>query len=203
MDFDGLKKGDTVTVGTIQEITGKTYGTQEYAFAALALRDRIMYELRLRGLLVTVVCDGGSLRILTDVEASQYNSAQTHAYLHRAARSHHQLLEVDPTQLTPEERAEWERSVFVGGKYIQALAMARKEVKAVCYRRSVPGLPSGGMNTGVSDVSNDSSRDQGHRPTDPSQRPAGGPAVRMDTGNQENHQQEEEDGGGLGAAQLA
>jgi hypothetical protein len=141
LDFDALKKGDEIEADRLESITNTKRGTDQYNLAVLALRARIMQELKDRGKFVTVAVVKGCLRLLTDEQAALYNARMYRAGFQRAGRSLKRLAKVDVGNLTDQQKQDHERTLLVFGKMLQAAKTARREIAATPYQRTLPGIP--------------------------------------------------------------
>jgi hypothetical protein len=163
LDFESLKKGDTITSAQIEEITGvgRNCG-DEYDFQVLRLRFRIMQERRRMGMPVYVRVKSGELVILTDAEASVEQARRAEQAIDRLADANQCLQEVDVNNLREDEQRQHERRQLVAGSMLVGAIGARKDaIKAIPYKRSTPGLPApnestpGASNSGGTDTNND------------------------------------------------
>lgn len=115
MDFLALAKGDYIDPEKCQKITRKQAGTCPYQLALLGLAKRIEKEMAALGEPVTVKQEGAGLRILTDLESSEYNMKQMRSHVIGTYRRARHLVEVDSTEFTPEQdRAHQERLRVAG-----------------------------------------------------------------------------------------
>lgn len=142
LDFDALNKGDQIPQERLEEITGTRRGTQEHSFAVLALRGRIMAELRDRGKHVSVRISHGALQVLTDEQAAVYNVRLFRHGLRKSVRSYKRLANVNAQGLDSAQKRDHDRNLLVLGKMLAAARRARREeLKVTAHVRSVPGLP--------------------------------------------------------------
>lgn len=140
IDFDTIEKGSNVSPEAIEHAYGLRRTDPKYRLKQLDLRDRIVDELAVRGLRVTVKLVGDSLRVLTDEEAARYNPDMFDRSIRGAARAHQRNTHVDPSQLTEEQRARHERNLEVQGKMLQGVRSARRSAVLTPARRRTPGL---------------------------------------------------------------
>jgi hypothetical protein len=142
INIDTLTKGDYISVVHLQEITGEIEGTDEYAFAIMAFKQELEAELQKRlGKKLTIKCENGGLRILTDPEAAEYNARQIEQSKRRIYRAHDRNMDVDEANLSPQERAVHYRRLELGSKYVQALKKVSRQVGVEPHKRNSPGLP--------------------------------------------------------------
>jgi hypothetical protein len=143
LDFETLKKGDSIPPARLEQLTEQTRGTDSYNLAVLALRERIVRECRDRGKNFTVAVVKGALRILTDEEAAVYNVRTFRAGFRRSGHSLRRLAKVNTAALSDPQKKEHERTLIVFGKMLQAArsARARTAIELSEHRRGVPGIP--------------------------------------------------------------
>lgn len=121
IDVNALSKGELLNHDTLEKATGKKRDTQEYAFAVMGLQHNINSNT-----LMTAKITPDGLRILTDSEASEYNHGQFRQALGRTVRRHGKSLQVDASQLSPEEQKKHERQLINQSRIVQAISTARK-----------------------------------------------------------------------------
>lgn len=142
LDFDALKKGDTIPPDRLEQLTGCERGTSKYQLAVLTLRERIVKECHERGREFTVAIIKGALRILTDSEASLYNARAFKGKFRGAGRALKRAARVDTSNLDDGQKKEHERNLIVFGKMLQAARSARAAIAATPHQRTTPGLPA-------------------------------------------------------------
>jgi len=142
IDFDILEKGDVIPTSDLEALTGEVYGTSAYSLAILKYQMEIRNRLADRGLFVTVKCDRGALRILTDSEASQYNFDRCRAHVRGIVQSHSRAVNVDVAILGKADITAHTRRLAISGHFVQAVLNARKTLPVTGHKRKTPGLPS-------------------------------------------------------------
>lgn len=141
LDFDAIAKGDQWTPDELEQITSTRRGTTQYQFACLELRMRIMRECLDRGKPVTAAMVKGSLRVLTDEEASLYNAKIFRVGQRKSARSLGRLSRVNIANLTESQKQEHERNILVFGRMLAASRRAQRgQLKLIAHARQVPGI---------------------------------------------------------------
>lgn len=136
LDFQAIKKGDSIGASRIERITGCVAGSQKYQLAALALRERIMTE---RPEVVATI-SGHDIRILTDEEATDYIDRTNQQRLRSIGRYNRRLVQVDTTGFDSDLRRKHERRVIVNSAmYLAAVQARRREVSLSPHARSIPG----------------------------------------------------------------
>jgi hypothetical protein len=141
LDFDALQKGDSIPPDRLEKLTETVRGTDVYNLAVLALRERIIRELRDREKHFTVAMVKGSLRVLTDSEAALYNARAFKAKFRGAGYALRRAARVDQSRLEDGQRKEHERNLITFGKMLQAAKAARRAISATPHERTTPGLP--------------------------------------------------------------
>jgi hypothetical protein len=126
-DYDALGKGDVITVERLQDLTGLTYGTTAFSLQVLRYQKVIEDELLARGRAVTVCSEKGSLRILTDAEASEYGAKLFASRFRQMMTAHRGCLRVDVTNLDDEQKAAHGRTLLTQGAMLAAARTAKRE----------------------------------------------------------------------------
>lgn len=110
LDTSNLNKGDVITVDQVRAVAKADPGSSKYAWTLLKLSRFVTRKLAERGLKVTVCSIKGQLRILTDAEAEEYNvrAAKYGKRKIRRAATRHAL--IDLSNLTPEQRLQWDKN---------------------------------------------------------------------------------------------
>lgn len=140
-DFDTMQKGQLISAGELEQVTGEKSGTDKFDFAVLALRTTIETELWKRGHMWTLSgkgCEGG-LKILTDAEAAVYNEERFKTGISIAAKAHGRALGVDVAELTAEQRAAHDRALCNQAAQLMAMKEAKK-LTLRAYKRDTPSL---------------------------------------------------------------
>lgn len=139
LDFDALKKGDTISLAELEDILSIRSDDPSFPLKRLALQQQIESEMDERGNPVTVATRKGQIVILTDDQAAEYNPHCFRLYQRRMAKAHARTLAVDPGELTDIQRRQHEQNVMVQTRVLAAGQEARQlALRAV--RRSVPKL---------------------------------------------------------------
>jgi hypothetical protein len=125
LDFDELQKGDTLTSERLTEVTGKKPKTDEYRFAILGLQ-ALIHE---RTDLVAKIQSDGSIRILTDPEASDHNDKLHLQGKRMMIVRHHMMSRVDIDNLTDGQRKRHDQRVMLQSRYVTALAREAKQIR--------------------------------------------------------------------------
>jgi hypothetical protein len=107
IDIDKLEKGQVISVGEVERLTGVSFHHRRFALELLQLRDFIVMERMRIGRPLSVRSANGSLVINTDAQASQYHHQLAMSKIRGFIRQTAYLAAfVDPTKLTDDERRE-------------------------------------------------------------------------------------------------
>lgn len=136
LDFDTIKKGDTITEPVCREIIGTAKTEEQYQIGLLGLKQQIERELMQRGIVATIKITRKTIEVLTDAQASEYNEARQNYALKSFVTSHRRMLGVDSSKLTGQQVVEHDRRLTNGATYLTALTEARKTIKGVASATS-------------------------------------------------------------------
>lgn len=144
LDFDEIQKGDVISPAQLEEITGRKIGTTKYQLAVLQLSSRIAKECADRNKPVSIAVMKGTLCVLTDEQASEYEHQQFKSRFRGAGRAHRRAVAVNVGRLSDVQKKKHERNVFVQAGMLQAARTQRRRLIAQAHKRTVPGLPASG-----------------------------------------------------------
>ncbi len=135
LDFSALRKGSLITNDQLEQILGVNYKErpEEFRLKTLGLQARIHDTL---GFTALIKRDG--LRILTDSEAQAVNHNRFGRHLRGARRRHELALEVDPVNLTEEERHSHDESLIRESRILNSI---RSELRKVTMEERATLLP--------------------------------------------------------------
>ncbi len=140
-DYDTLDKGSFIPPERIESLIGLRRDHAQYSLRVLRLCERITEELAAREKRVTVVGDNHGIRILTDMEASEYNNRAADIAYGKMARSLARLRAVDPTEFDGDLKRLHERRLLVVGHMLRGARQGRKEaLRLEAHERSTPAL---------------------------------------------------------------
>lgn len=140
VDWDSLKKGDFIDRERCEKIVDCPSDSPKYALKLLSFKETVEREMADRGKPVTVRVDHGSLKILTDSEASAYNEDRQRASLRAFSRGHRRNVAVDVAELNDEDKAKHERRLLVGGTILTAIQSARSKLSLIKHKDERPKL---------------------------------------------------------------
>jgi hypothetical protein len=138
IDYDALKKGDSIGPGRLVEILGVRQTHPRWQLKLLALQQEIERELWDRGKPWTVAIRKGFIAVLTDSEAAEYNRRRFLSAQRSLHRSHRRNSAVDQANLAESERAMHHRAIHVEGVQLAAMLAARRELGPRPYERQFP-----------------------------------------------------------------
>lgn len=138
-DTDGLNKGDTIAPEIIEYAYGISRAQPNYRWALLRARKFVVSAFKVRGVVVTVVIRGDSLKICTDDEQYMPNIRTIATGQRKMRRGHGRMVGADRSKMSPETLAKHDRAVEVNGRKLAAMrAVTMPELPAVS-ERSTPG----------------------------------------------------------------
>lgn len=141
LDFDALDKGSVVGPDVIREAYGIPPTSHLYSGKQVELAIRIERELKARGKRVTCRCDHFDILVLDDPGASRHNRRLFRKGVKRLHRAFRKLAEVDRGNLDEGQRKDHDRALVVNGAMLAGINEARREIQAIAYKRTTPGLP--------------------------------------------------------------
>lgn len=135
IDYDALEKGSTISVDELERITGKKSSSYAFALAVLGFVQKLQERLEDRGMECIVVQQKRGLRILTDIEATEYAYAEFEKHSRAMGRNLRRQLSVDPSGFNDTQKEDHDRRVHRMGFIYSAVKRARREVKHI----EIPG----------------------------------------------------------------
>lgn len=129
MDFDALSKGDVIDSEHLQRVTRCEAGTSAYQLKLLAVKNEIERRLAQRDYPVTCKIEKNAIRILSDLEASEYNEGQGELAVRKAYRSLRRLANVDPRNMTEQQQKEHSRRLIAMGATCAAIRETRRNLR--------------------------------------------------------------------------
>lgn len=142
IDIDNLNKGDVISLQEIQKVIGIDPDDDQRAFdlARLALMAKIDTDLQRIGKQFTVAQVKGEIKVLTDEEASVYNSKRLGNAIRTMQKAHIKISSVETGDFDDELKGKHERRVYVSSKFMQSVDNVRKELRLLPHRRNTPTL---------------------------------------------------------------
>lgn len=141
IDYDLVKKGDLFTIEELEKILSRRRDHKQFPFYLMGFAKNIEREMASRGQVVTVAQVNGSLKVLTDQEASIYNHDMFARNIRGLIHCHQRALGVDVVDFKEDERKTHDRMLEVQGKTLQAVSRVRIELPTWPHRRLLPGVP--------------------------------------------------------------
>ncbi len=131
IDYDALEKGSVISVEELEHITSKKANTYAFGLAVLAFSQKLQERLEERGLDCVIAQEKRGIKILTDIEASQYSNAEFNKHVRGMSRNLKRILSVDTSEFDSDQRvlhdARTNRMSFIHA----ATRKARREVKHI------------------------------------------------------------------------
>jgi len=109
IDTTGIKKGDILSADLLTQIVKVGPESKNYQWKILKLKDFIAKAMANRGEAATLVIRGNAIHVLTDAEAGPYNARMGKLGARRIRRSRARHAVIDLSNLTPDQRVEWDR----------------------------------------------------------------------------------------------
>lgn len=130
MDVRPLKKGDLISIETIERETGISHGDDRWPFALMQMSKYIETQRRNLGMPVTPAIRRGILMILTDSDAARTNARRTVKRIGGMRRDFRRNSEVDIRKLSQEERQKHDREMQRMAFQLQAIKKPRREYES-------------------------------------------------------------------------
>jgi len=124
-EWENVTAGSVIRAAELEAITRLVCGTVKYRVALLKLRADLMEVLAERGLNYAVKIHGDELHVLSAPESSEYNHDMVRAGLRRTVGYHRRNMEVNPEELTDDQRAQHERNLISDGNVVAAILATR------------------------------------------------------------------------------
>ena len=141
-DTDGLAKGDTVAIETLERAYSVTRGTEAYQFAWMQAKAFVVRRFADRGEVITVVYRDGDLVILTDEGQVEYNAESFRRGIRTARRAHSRMLGADRSKIADAKALEMhDRRLEVQGRVLGAVARESRVPALAAATRTAPALP--------------------------------------------------------------
>ncbi len=134
IDVDKLHKGQIIPTDELEALVGFASSSEPFRFAVLTIQTYINTRTTM-----TAVFRKDGLHILTDSQASGYNSRRFDRGLFHAQDRFRKGTEVDMANLTPAEAQQHLRNICNQGRFIAGIAATRRQIATEAHRRSIPG----------------------------------------------------------------
>lgn len=135
IDYDALEKGGTISVEELEHITGKKSSTYAFGLAVLAFSQNLQERLEERGLDCVIAQEKRGIKILTDIEASQYSSAEFNKHVRGMGRNLKRILSVDTSEFDADQRALHDARAGRMSFIYAATRKARREVRHIDVKK--------------------------------------------------------------------
>lgn len=140
IDYEAIKKGDSIPVDKVERLVGVSRTDARFSLLAMQMAKQIERDLHINKKMWTVRTEGGSIRVLTDAEASHYNHSRQRRDRRSMFRRFALNSAVDATLLSDDQKQQHDRAMEVDGRYIQAMRSTRAQLSAETYRRNTPTM---------------------------------------------------------------
>lgn len=143
-DFAALKKGDVIPADEVERIVQCRRTDRLYSRKVAGLCERVADGiLATQQMHVTVCQKEDTIRILTDMEASAYNTRAFREFTGRRLRAHHRLVVVATEYLSNEVRERHRDEVIAQGRILQAEMEEKRRLKEERRMLGIrPALPA-------------------------------------------------------------
>jgi hypothetical protein len=138
-----FEKGQFISPEIIENILGEQRTSPSYQFGSMKLVKDIKKHMSDHGIHVTVISESYGIRILTDSEASAYNTKRYCKGLEIIERSYDDAKSVDANNLTKEEEEiHNKRLVFIGRGIDSIKQEYKKDIKIPLghYKNNLPRM---------------------------------------------------------------
>jgi len=142
IDVSGLTAGDVIEQPQCEQVIGfaRNENKYEYQFALMQLVDYVMKLLWKDGRKLTVVSDGGSVKVLTHQEASEYNAARFEGANAKMRRCHQRLLAVDCGSFDVDALHYHNQSIIKTSSILSAIKSTRATIRVEPYKSNEPKM---------------------------------------------------------------
>jgi len=140
LDFTELRKGDIISVAELERLFGFSRSMNAYSLATMQLCNDISRYFRSIGEIVTVCTRDYAIHILRDSEAAEYNALKFKHGIDTADRAHERALAVDIGNLKQEEVLRHDRKLYIQGRILQSIRVARKKACRVVAHHKGEGM---------------------------------------------------------------
>lgn len=130
IDFESVAAGSVLSEADCEKLFGVTYGVDpvQYQFKLMQLSDYVERELAKRGDMLTVVCDGRTVRVLSHEEASIYNQRHFDNAIKKMRKCNRRLTAVDIREMSQEQIAQHDKSLVRQSRILMAIKSKTRDV---------------------------------------------------------------------------
>lgn len=120
-DVTDLQQGDCIDVNECERLLEISNQHKDYAMAVMTLAKQIEYNLWRTGRQFTVCTTGGSIRVLTNAEAIEYNEATFEAGKRKMRLANRRSIAIDTSGLTDALRVQHSDNLAKQGRILSAM----------------------------------------------------------------------------------
>lgn len=139
IDFDSIEKGSVISRYELVKILGKCED-YEFQYRLVGFSEYVRKELWNRGKHFTVRIKDFTIEILSDEEASDYNTDHFSKGLKKLRKAHRQILAVDSSEFASEQRQRHDRAIVVQAAILSGIRESRRGLGPIPAKRKTPGL---------------------------------------------------------------
>jgi hypothetical protein len=140
IDVSNLQAGDIIEQENCEQIIGfqRAKKMYEFGFELMQLAEYVQANLWKIGKPLTVVSHKGSIRVLTHVEASEYNASRFDNAITKMRKCHKRLVAVDTNGFDAEAKGNHSLSIIKTSRVLTAIKSSRTEVVVAPHVSVVP-----------------------------------------------------------------
>ena len=140
IDIESIEPGSVLSQSDCDQLFGFAYETNpvEWQFKLMQLSDYVERELHKANRVLTVVCEGRTVRVLTHEEASIYNQKHFDNAIKKMRKCNRRKQAVDVTTLNEDQRKSHDSGLLRQSRILQAVKQVSKDVKPEVRRVDRP-----------------------------------------------------------------
>lgn len=140
IDIESIEPGSVLSQSDCDQLFGFAYETNpvEWQFKLMQLSDYVERELHKANRVLTVVCEGRTVRVLTHEEASIYNQKHFDNAIKKMRKCNRRKQAVDVSTLNEDQRKSHDNGLLRQSRILQAVKQVSKDVKPEVRRLDRP-----------------------------------------------------------------
>lgn len=140
IDIESIEPGSVLSQSDCDQLFGFAYETNpvEWQFKLMQLSDYVERELHKANRVLTVVCEGRTVRVLTHEEASVYNQKHFDNAIKKMRKCNRRKQAVDVSTLNDDQRKSHDNGLLRQSRILQAVKQVSKDVKPEVRRLDRP-----------------------------------------------------------------
>lgn len=143
IDLDDIGIGYYLSPEDVAETFGTTLGTDKHRLVVLGLKSVIEAKMAARGQHVSVSCEGGGIRVRTNLEASAYSASQFALRVRQMGKLVRFMGRIDTSEFTPEQLQRHDRNLHISACTFAGAVKARRQAKLSPKPEGIPKVLSG------------------------------------------------------------